>query len=201
MLDNITLFLDSVSEYIGIILAIVFIASIVDAAFGLGAILPGETVLVFAAVALRESPLLIFAVLVAAAGAFIGDHIGYFIGRKLGVKMVNTRMVRRIGVDRWDAATDFVKRRGFWLIIVARLLPGVRTLVAAAAGASPMSYRRFALASGTAAVIWSLLWVLGGGALGFAFVEFASHTTIPAIAVAVAAAVGFFVIRRRRRTA
>ncbi|GAB3254472.1 DedA family protein [Arthrobacter pigmenti] len=200
-MPDINQILDTVGHHGGLILAVVFIASIVEAAFGLGALLPGETVLVLAAVALAPSPLLMLAVLAAAAGAFIGDHIGFLIGRKLGARMAGTAVVRRIGTDRWDAATEFVKRRGFWLIVIARLLPGVRTLVAAAAGASDMRYRRFALATGTAASIWSVLWVMGGAALGSAFLEFAGKAAVPTLAAVAVIVAGIVAVRRALRSA
>lgn len=201
MLDDISQFLDSMSDHDGVVLAIVLVASIAEAAFGLGAILPGETVLVFAAVTLRDSPLLLVSVVVAAVGAFLGDHIGFLIGRRLGGRMVDTRVVRKVGVDRWLRTMQFVERRGFWIIVFARLLPGVRTLVAAAAGASPMRYRRFALASAVAVVIWSSIWILGGAALGTVIIEYADHLALPlAIAVIVGAAV-ILVVRRSKASA
>lgn len=52
-----------------------------------------------------------------------------------------------------------------WVVIVARLLPGVRTFVSAAAGASTMRYGRFAASCGIAAVAWATIWVVGGAAL------------------------------------
>ena len=54
----------------------------IDAALGVGAILPGETGIVLAAMALADSPLHVaLAVVAAAAGAFLGDHIGFAVGR------------------------------------------------------------------------------------------------------------------------
>lgn len=195
-MPDITQILDAAGDHGALILAVVFIASIVEAAFGLGALLPGETVLVLAAVALAPSPLLFLAVVAAGSGAFIGDHIGFLIGRKLGGAMTGTKVVRGMGEARWHAAMEFVERRGFWVIVVARLLPGIRTLVAAAAGASHMRYRRFALATGTAAMVWSVLWVMGGAALGSAFLEFAGRAAVPVVAGVAVVVVGTVAIRR-----
>ncbi|GAB4003513.1 hypothetical protein GCM10029992_45510 [Glycomyces albus] len=82
---------------------------------------------------------------------------------------------------------------------MARLLPGVRTLVAAAAGASRMRYARFASATAVASLVWSLLWVLGGAWLGSALLRLADGSAVIVLAVAVGLAVGFVVHRRRRR--
>ncbi|MCD0442800.1 VTT domain-containing protein [Glycomyces sp. A-F 0318] len=199
MLDQFTQFLDAAAGYGAAVLAFVFVVAAVEAVFGLGALVPAETALVLAALVLAGSPLLFAAVPAAAAGAFIGDHLGFALGRRLGPRIARTRAVRRIGVRRWEEATGFVERRGVGVIVVARLLPGVRTLVAAAAGASRMRYRRFAAATGTAALVWSLLWVLGGAALGTAFLEFADRAALPALAAVAAVAAVLVALRLRRR--
>ncbi|MCC3763187.1 VTT domain-containing protein [Glycomyces sp. TRM65418] len=199
MLDQLTRFLDAAGEHGPAVLAFVFVVSAVEAAFGIGALVPAETALVLAAVILTGSPLLIAAVFAAAAGAFIGDHAGFALGRRFGDRIAHTRAVRRIGVDRWHDAGRFIAHRGIGVIIVARLLPGVRTLIAAAAGASPMRYRRFATATGIAALAWALLWVLGGAALGSAFLAFADRATVPALIGAAALIAAVVVVRRRRR--
>ncbi len=199
MLDHFVHLLDLAGEHGAAVLAVVFIAAAAEAAFGLGALVPAETAIVFAALALAQSPLLIAAVAAAAAGAFVGDHLGFAVGRRLGSGIVGTRAVRRIGPDRWLAATGFVERHGTGVMIVARLLPGVRTVVAAAAGAARMRYSRFALAAAIAAVAWSSLWVLGGAALGSALLAFADRAALPVAAGAAVAAVGFLLVRRLRR--
>lgn len=201
MLDTFTQILDSVGQYGTLILAIVFVASVVESAFGVGAIFPGETVLVLAAVALRDSPLLVIAVIAAGAGAFLGDHIGFLIGRNLGTRMPNTRVIRRIGMGRWDTAVEYVEKHGFRVIVVARLLPGIRTLVAAAAGALNMPYGRFALATGIAAMIWSLLWVLGGAALGTAFLALVKHAGLSALVLIFVVMVTVVMVHRVRQRA
>ncbi|SDD03660.1 DedA family protein [Glycomyces harbinensis] len=200
MLDQFTQFLDVAAGHGPAVIAFVFVVSAVEAAFGLGALVPAESALVLAALVLAGSPLLIAAVAAAAAGAFAGDHLGFALGRRLGPRIAQTRAVRRIGVRRWDEATGFVERRGIAVIVVARLLPGIRTLIAAAAGASRMRYRRFAAATAAAALAWSLLWVLGGAALGTAFIEVADRATVPvliSVAIVVAAVVTARVVRRR----
>ena len=198
MIDGLTQILDSVGDQVVLVLTVVLIASAVESACGIGAFVPGETILVLAAVTLGMGPQLIAAVGAATLGAFIGDHIGYLIGGKLGERMAETRVVRSIGVDRWYQATEFVQRRGFWIIVIARLLPGVRTLISAAAGAMNMRYSHFARATGTGALLWSVIWIFGGAALGSAFIEFAAEATLPALTVLLAVLVGVFVVRKIR---
>lgn len=142
------------------------VASFVEAALGLGALLPGETVVVVGAVALGGSRLAWLGVPAAGLGAFAGDHVGYLLGRRSGPALRGSRLVARVGRDRWDRAARLLEHHGPWVIVVARLLPGVRTLVAAVAGAAGLSYRRFAPASLVGSHLWALLWVGGGLVLG-----------------------------------
>lgn len=192
--------LASGARQVPLLLAGVFLFAVADAALGVGALLPGETAIVLVAVALSGDPFAVAcAVAAAAAGAFAGDHIGFAVGRALGPRLGSTRLVTRLGRHRWDEAREFVSQR-FWAIIVGRLLPGVRTFIAAAAGASPMTYPRFALASAVAAGLWATLWVLGGALLGNAVLELVDRHTIPAVVLVAGGLVCALLVRRQART-
>ena len=201
MIDLIWTLLDLAGEHATLLLVCIFLFAAIDAALGVGAILPGETGIVLAAMALADSPLHVaLAVVAAAAGAFLGDHIGFAVGRKLGPRLGDTRLIKRLGEDRWMTARDFVARQ-FWVVIVARLMPGVRTLVAAAAGASPIRYRRFAAICAVAAVIWATLWVMGGVTLGPVLLHIVGRYTIPSLLIAGAAVLAAVIVRGRRARA
>lgn len=198
MIDLIWTLLDHAGEHATLLIVCVFLFAVIDAALGVGAVLPGETGIVLAAIALADSPAHVaLAVVAAAAGAFLGDHIGFAVGRTLGPRLGETKLIKRLGQDRWMTARDFVARR-FWVVIVARLMPGIRTLVAAAAGASTIRYRRFAAICAVAAVIWATLWVVGGATIGRVLLEIVDQYTIPSLLVAGAAIVTAVVVQRRR---
>lgn len=166
MFDFLHNLLEVAGDHTGLVVLFVFLCATLDAALGLGALVPGETAIVLAAVALADMPAAVGAAAGAAAlGAFAGDHIGFGVGRRFGPSLGRTKLIRRLGAARWEKARYLVGRQ-FWTLIVARQLPGVRTLVAAAAGASGMPYRRFALVSSVAASLWASLWVVGGALLG-----------------------------------
>jgi membrane protein DedA with SNARE-associated domain len=203
MVEVIQSLLDYAAEHPALLLVCVLVFALVDAALGIGAFLPGETAVVFAAMALAHNPWQIAAAVVAAAvGAFLGDHIGFLVGRHLGDRIGQTSFVRRMGAERWDQARRFVARR-FWLVVVARLLPSVRTLVAAAVGASTMRYARFASACALAAVLWATIWVVGGALVGHAFLVLVENYTVPVLSVAAAGTVVAVLLvgRSRRRNA
>jgi membrane protein DedA with SNARE-associated domain len=199
MVDLLRTILDYASGYLPLQLVFVLLCAAIDSALGIGVVVPGETGLVLAAIALADrAELVALAVVVAALGAVIGDHIGFAVGRGLGSRLGDTRLVKRLGPDRWDTARAYVSGR-FWTVIVARLLPGVRTFVAAAAGASTMSYAKFAMACGTAAVLWATLWVAGGAVIGSTLLDVVDRFTLPALAVLIVFVAVRLILRYRKR--
>src|SRR5699024_8064141 len=114
------------------------------------------------------------ALITVAAGASAGDHLGYWIGSRFGTRLRSSRVVRRIGVHRWERATTMLRRNGVLALVVSRLLPGVRTLMPAVAGAAGLGYGRFLAGSVVGAGLWSGLWVGVGAAARSALPEVAA---------------------------
>lgn len=166
MLASLPALLDSLAPYGPLVVGVMGLAAAVESAFGLGVVMPGETVVAAGAAVLHDPVTLVVAWAVVTLGAFVGDQVGYVIGRRLGPGLADGPIVRRLGRGHWDRAVDLVQRRSFPVIVVARLLPGVRTIVSAAAGVTGVRWRRFAVADAAASGLWSAVWVLGGAALG-----------------------------------
>jgi len=132
-------------------------------------IVPSETSVITAGVVAGAGdlslPLVIFA---AAAGAFTGDNIAYFLGRYAG-GWISPKVFRgEEGPKRQDWAERQLKKRGGELIITARFIPAGRTLVTLTAGGLGMPWKRFALFDLAAGLTWalyaSLLGYIGGKA-------------------------------------
>lgn len=171
-----------------------------ESALGLGIVVPGETAVLTLGAATESGSQLSMALVTVAAGASAGDHVGYLLGRRNGHRLRESRMVRRIGPARWDRASGLLRRYGVLALIISRLLPGVRTLVPAAAGAAGIGYQRFLVGSVLGVGLWSGLWV-GLGAAARAALPQVSEALGAAgwVALAVLVAVlGLLVIRRRR---
>jgi membrane-associated protein len=108
--------------------------------------LPGDSLLfAAAAVAARTgSPLnvwVLFGVMLAAA--VLGDTANYWIGAKLGPRLLrnpDSRIFRKEYLDRTHA---FFERYGGKAIILGRFVPFVRTFAPFLAGVGDMHYRRF----------------------------------------------------------
>jgi membrane-associated protein len=127
--------------------------------------LPGDSLLfAAAAVAARTgSPLniwLIFGVTLAAA--VLGDTANYWIGAKLGPRLLrnpNSRIFRKEYLDRTHA---FFERYGGKAIILGRFVPFVRTFAPFLAGVGDMHYRRFIEFNVIGGTAWVGLFVATG---------------------------------------
>lgn len=134
-----------------------------ESALGLGVLLPGEIAISGVAAGVSSPVGLVSLVLAVALGASAGDHVGYALGRRFGPRFAESRLVRRVGVERWERASAMVHRWGALAVLVSRVLPFVRTVLPAVAGAGGLTYRRFLPASLVGALVWAGLWV-GAGA-------------------------------------
>ena len=172
-----------------------------------GVPVPGETILLvggyFAASYSHEFNL--FRVMVtAAAGAVIGDNIGFAIGHHYG-----RGFLLRIGrfffltPKRFERMESFFERHGNKTILVARFITGLRVFAALLAGASRKMPWRVFLAYNVAG---ALLWAVVITSLGYLFgqslpllVKWVGRTgTILLIAIVVIAVV-VWKIRQHRR--
>jgi membrane-associated protein len=136
-----------------------------ESGLGLGIVLPGETAVVVLAATMGSPAQMVLLGVAVMLGATSGDHVGYLLGRRYGDALRQTAVVRRLGVRHYDRATDLLRRRGGLAVLLTRLVPVVRTLTPAAAGASGLAYRRFAPASLAGSATWSAAYVGGGSAV------------------------------------
>lgn len=139
-----------------------FALAFAESGLGLGMVLPGETAVVLLAATMDTTTQMIALGVVVMIGASLGDHVGYLLGRRYGDALGETRAVQRLGRQHYDRATDLLRRRGGTAVFMTRLVPVVRTLTPAAAGASGLEYRRFAPASLAGSALWSTAYVGGG---------------------------------------
>lgn len=146
-------------------LGVGFSLAFAESGLGLGMVLPGETAVVLLAASMSSTGQMVALGVVVMLGASLGDHVGYLLGRRYGDALGDTRAVRRLGRQHYDRATDLLRRRGGTAVFMTRLVPVVRTLTPAAAGASGLEYRRFAVASLSGSALWATAYVGGGSAV------------------------------------
>jgi membrane-associated protein len=146
---------------------IVFLVAYLDV---LVPVVPSETTVITAGVVAAAGDLsLMVIVAVAAGGAFLGDNTAYFIGSRFGVRINERFFSGEKARKRVEWAHKQVSERGGELILVARFIPGGRTVVTLSAGTLAYPWRRFIIFDAAAALIWALYASLLGYFGGHAF--------------------------------
>jgi membrane protein DedA with SNARE-associated domain len=124
-------------------------------------IIPAEAAVTAAAVLAGQGQLnVVWVILAAGLGAFLGDNIVYWIGRVAGRPLISR--ILRGRADQLESAERQFERRGGILIIVGRFVPGGRTLSSMSAGALGFSWPRFLAWDALAAVVWAIQATLPG---------------------------------------
>jgi len=127
--------------------------------------LPGDSLLfAAAAVAARSnSPLNIWILLaVLLAAAILGDTANYWIGAKLGPRLLKNPDSKILKKEYLDKTHAFFERYGGKAIILGRFVPFVRTFAPFLAGVGEMHYRRFLEFNAVGGVLWVGLFVGAG---------------------------------------
>ena len=166
----------------------------------LGLPLPGETMLIAAAiVAGTTHQLNIWAVVAsAAAGAILGDNIGYWLGRTFGYLLL-WRYGRHIGVTepRMKVWQYLFRRYGAKVVFFGRFVAVLRVTAAWVAGISHMHWPRFLAWNAAGGVCWATLVGLISYYLGDAAASAIGRYGLYAAGGAlVFAALGYLIVKR-----
>jgi membrane-associated protein len=86
--------------------------------------------------------------------AFSGDNTNYWVGRLVGVRLLNRANAKLIRREHLDKAHAFYEKHGGKTVILARFLPIIRTFVPFVAGIGMMRYRLFVLFSALGSMAW-----------------------------------------------
>ena len=166
----------------------------------IGVPVPGETMLIVAALYSGSTHKLSIVAIVAAAaaGAIVGDNIGYAVGRHGGWRVLR-RHGHRVGLDerRLKLGRYLFLRHGGKVVFFGRFIGILRTYAAALAGANHMPFRRFFAFNASGGVIWASIYGFGYYFAANLLKKLDTPLTVAFIAIGVAALVGTFVFIRR----
>ena len=157
----------------------------VQSALVIGFVLPGSSILFSAGlVAATEENVSITALLtVIFMAAFIGNQVGFVIGRVLGRSYLSKRKSPALQkVIR--KCESFYEKSGWWSVVAARFVPWVRTFLPLIAGASKMPYYKFLSAN----ILGALAWGVGITLAGY------YTASIPGVETFTYAIAGFFIL-------
>lgn len=169
----------------------------------MGVPLPGETTLVAAALLASQGKLSLFWVIAAAAaGAIIGDSIGYMIGRRYG-RALFARLGRRthhFSDERIAHAERYFHKYGMWTVFFGRFVALLRILAGPMAGTLRMHYPRFLLANASGGIVWAGLVAVVAYKIGEHADKIFGRLSVGAlIAVGVVLLAAYVVFKLRRR--
>ena len=196
---------DSILHWFGP-LAVLGVLALVFAETGLlvGFFLPGDSLLFTAGLltvtGFITMPVIVLGVLVFLA-AFVGDQVGFMIGRRAGPRIFtrpDSRLFRQEYVEKTNA---FFVRYGGRAVILARFVPIVRTFAPVAAGVGAMPYRQFVGFNAIGAFAWGTGVTLLGAWLGqLAFVRANIELILVAIVAISVVPIAAQLLRAKRRT-
>jgi membrane protein DedA with SNARE-associated domain len=135
---------------------------------------PGETVLILGGVAASLGHLnLAVVIIIASASAVLGDNMGYFVGRKLGRKILKKlEKFPFYKPKHIESAEKFFKEHGNKTVFIGRFTAILRTYAALFAGIFDMPYPSFFVYNFCGGVLWATL---------FGFVGFLIGNNLPLI--------------------
>ena len=170
----------------------------------MGIPLPGEVILVSAALlasrhGLNVSP--VWVAVAASAGAIVGDNIGFLAGRRWHNRMfevLGRRFPRQAGPDHLAYAEHVFTRYGTLAVFFGRFVALLRIFAGPLAGALRMPYRRFLVANALGGLAWAcgttaVVYTLGTGAE-----QWLNRSAWIALIVAAAVTVVVSAVLRRR---
>lgn len=166
----------------------------------MGVPLPGETVVIGAAVyAAKTHQLDIGWIIVAAiAGAVLGDNLGYAIGREIGYRLL-LRYGRfiRLTESRIKLGQYLFLRYGGRIVFFGRFVAEIRVFAALLAGINRMDWNRFLVANAAGGIVWASVYGLGAYLVGEKFHLVHDPVGVAILVLAILAAVAMFAVLRR----
>jgi len=161
--------------------------------------LPGETILVTAAVLAGHSHegSIVEIIACAAAGAIVGDNIGFWVGREFGLGLL-IRHGDRIGLneDKLKLGQYLFLRFGGPIVFFGRFVAVLRAFAAVLAGANNFAPWRFFLFNAAGGIVWATVFGLGGYFLGADFHKIAGPLGMALVVVALGLIFAFSVYYR-----
>jgi membrane-associated protein len=166
-------------------------------------ILPGDSLLFAVGLFISTGQVhvnIAVACVVLSAAAFLGNVVGYEIGRAVGTPLYD-RDGRVLRQKYFDQTTAFFDHHGNKALVIGRFVPVVRTFITVAAGVGKMDRRRFFTWSLVGAVLWATGITLLGYFLGQVFPVLQDKLELAVLAIVAVSLVPALVeyLRHRRR--
>jgi membrane protein DedA with SNARE-associated domain len=165
-----------------------------------GVPLPGETILVGSAVLAATTGQIdiVGVVVAAAAGAIVGDGMGYLVGRQFGSPFLRRygRYIR-LDEDRLLIGRYLFFQYGSAVVFFGRFIAVLRMFAALLAGANGMPAARFFFFNITGGICWACLFGFGAYAAGAQMYKISGTLSVISLGLFIAAGYAFSIFVRR----
>lgn len=180
------------------LLFVVMIALFVDSLAVVGALLPGDVLLMVPAAVVGPSGALIV-VAGGVGGTMLGYTVSYLVGRQAGPAIRSSWAGRRIGDRRWRQAERLLRGPAGRSLALVQFMPVLNYLIPLLAGTLRLPLRRFVLLTSMGAVAYASLYVTLGalaGGTGAAIGQSTGRLVGLAVVAVGATTLGFTVLAR-----
>jgi undecaprenyl-diphosphatase len=179
------------------------VISVVEALPLIGSIIPGHAAVFLAGFFAHLGILNVYIVaLIASLGAFVGDIISFFLGRKYGYGLI-TRWGKYflLKQEHIDKAKEALERHTGKAIILGRFTPVTRAYMPFLVGASQGNVKTFWVADFIGCVLWGTSSVAIGYVFGASYkvvIHYIGQFTTMGIGIAALVAIAYYFINSRR---
>jgi membrane protein DedA with SNARE-associated domain len=178
----------------------VLLMTFAETGFLIGLILPaGPTIVLGTVLAVQGHFSVWWVFAFTALGGTLGDHLGFFWGRRAGRHVLRSDgRLARAAQRHWGQAEELFGRHPIYAVSFARLISFVRTLMPLAAGTSQTTYRAFAFYDLLGIAGWSTAHILVGYLAGESWQQMVRLMGIGWTAVFVLLGGALWLVHRRR---
>ncbi len=129
--------------------------------------IPGDTITAFGAFLVGAHRLDFMGVYLSTTlGSLAGFMALFWIGNLLGRKFFIEKDYKLFSAESIIQAELWFRRYGYFLILLNRFFPGIRSIISLAGGISKLGVFRVALLALISAAAWNLIWIAIGYSLG-----------------------------------
>ncbi|MBU3177847.1 DedA family protein [Clostridium estertheticum] len=191
-----------VQQYGMLTYGVLFLIIFIETGLVITPFLPGDSMLFAAGALAGIGSMNIFTLLIISyLAAILGDTANYFIGKKIGKKILEKEEVRFINKDYLIKAQEFYEKHGSMTIVIARFIPIIRTFAPFVAGIGEMNYSKFIPYNIVGGGLWVSLFLGGGyffGNLSFVKTHF-SYMLVAIIIISLLPGVIVFIKEKRKK--
>ena len=182
-------------------LLVVFAIPALEASAFVGFFFPGEIAALLGGVLAHEGKFPLWAgIVMAIAGAVIGDSVGYAVGHRYGEALLMRLPRRVLKADHIERSKQAINRLGGKAVFVGRFTAALRVLVPGMCGMARMPYSTFFVWNVAGGVTWAGGCVLLGYLAGSSWESLhrqLSHVSIGVLVAVVVVGLVVWLLRRR----